>query len=104
MAILLPAVMEYNLDVLKEEYAKLYFYFVGEEEKRAEAMIYEVKKLREVLHEKTGLPITLKQANVKKDNFQEIAKKAINDGAIIVNPKDAKEEDIIRILEKAYDA
>ena len=48
------------------------------------------------------MPTKLSDVNVKKEDFEEIAKKALNDGAIIVNPKDAKKEDIIQILNNAF--
>ena len=109
MAILLPVVMEFNLDQIGDLYSKLYFYFVDEttylqtpKEKRATKTIEEIRKLRDCLKEKAGLPTTLQEVGVAKEQFVEIAKKAINDGAIIVNPKAANIEQIMEILEKAF--
>lgn len=109
MAILLPHCMRYNLDKLRENYSKLLLYIAGEEtfintprEERAEKVIETVEKLLQELNKETGLPIRLSDVNVKKEDFEEIAKKALNDGAIIVNPKEAKEEDIIKILNDAF--
>ena len=58
--------------------------------------------MKERLNKLTGLPITLKEAGVKEEDLSEVAKKAINDGAIIVNPKEARYEDVLNILKKAY--
>lgn len=109
VAIMLPYVMEYNLDKLEKEYAELLVYFVSEEEyvntpkeERAQRTIKEVKKLIEKLNKTAGLPTRLKDVKIEKEDLEKVAKIAINDGAIIVNPKQAKEKDIIKILEKAY--
>lgn len=109
VAIILPYVMEYNLDKLKNEYAELLICIISEEEyvntkkeKRAERTIEEIKKMIAKLNSIAGLPAKLRDAKVVKDDFEKVAKIAINDGAIIVNPKAVEEQDIIKILEKAY--
>lgn len=109
VAIVLPYVMEYNLDKLKNEYAELLIYIISEEEyvntkkeKRAERTIEEIKKMIAKLNTIAGLPAKLRDAKVVKDDFEKVAKIAINDGAVIVNPKAVKEQDIIKVLEKAY--
>ena len=105
ISILLPYVMEYNLDKCEENYAKLLFFFGTEEEymntpkeKRAEKLIEKVRNMINDLHEKTGLPNKLE---ISDEEIEKVAKTAINDGAIIVNPKKADYEDIIEILRKA---
>lgn len=108
ISILLPYVMEYNLDVLKEEYARIAVYTLPEEcinkseEERAVLLIGKVKSLIKKLNEETGLPKRLKDVKINKNDFEKIAQTSINDGAIIVNPKKADIIDIINILEKAY--
>ena len=109
VAIMLPYVMEYNLDKLKNEYAELLECVVPEEEyintnkeKRAERTIEEIRKIILKLHNTAGLPAKLSDVNVSKDDFEKVAQTAINDGAIIVNPKAAEKQDIIKLLEKAY--
>lgn len=109
VAIVLPYVMEYNLDKLKNEYAELLIYIISEEEyintkkeKRAERTIEEIKRMIAKLNTIAGLPTKLRDAKIVKDDFEKVAKIAINDGAIIVNPKVVEEQDIIKILEKAY--
>ena len=49
-----------------------------------------------------GLPTRLSEVGVKKDDLPKIARVAINDGAIIVNPVEASESDVLGILEKAF--
>ncbi len=48
------------------------------------------------------LPVRLRDCGVKPEDFPAIADKALNDGAMIVNPRKADKKDVIRILEKAY--
>lgn len=109
MAILLPHCMRYNLDKMRDNYSKLLLYIAGEEvfvntpkEKRAEKVIETIEDLLKTLNTEAGLPIKLSQVGVKKEDFEEVVKKALNDGAIIVNPKEAKREDILEILNNAF--
>lgn len=109
MNILLPYCMEYNMDKIGEEYGRILLYLAGEDvylntkkENRGERLVEIIKEMKEILNKLTGLPITLKEAGVKEADLSEVAKKAINDGAIIVNPKEARYEDVLNILKKAY--
>ena len=109
MGILMPHCMRFNLDKLEKEYAKLLLFIAGEEvylntpkEKRAETTIEYVEKILQQLNQLSGLPTKLSDVNVKKEDFDAIAKKALNDGAMLVNPKHVTYEDIIKILEAAY--
>lgn len=109
MNILLPYCMEYNMDKIGEEYGRILLYLAGEDvylntkkEIRGEKLVEIIKEMKEILNKLTGLPITLKEAGVKEADLSEVAKKAINDGAIIVNPKEARYEDVLNILKKAY--
>lgn len=109
MNILLPAGMIFNRKVCREEYAGLLLYLAGPEvyvqtpkEKRADRAITEVLRLRRRLHQLTGLPLTLKEAGVDPAKFPEVAGVALNDGAVIVNPRQVTYESVIRILEMCY--
>ncbi len=109
MSILMPPCMKFNKDKLKDEYAKLLLYIAGDEvyantpkERRADKTIEYVEKMLNELHELSGLPTKLSDANVKKEDFESIAKKALNDGAMIVNPKQVNFDDVIEILNSAF--
>lgn len=109
MSILMPHCMRFNKDKLENEYAKLLLYIAGEDvlintpkEKRADKTIEKIEELLKSLNNLAGLPIKLSDAGVQKEDFDKIAKKALNDGAMIVNPKFVIYDDIIDILEKAY--
>lgn len=109
MNILVPFCMKYNMDKIGEKYGEILLYLAGEEvylntpkDKRGEKTVKIIEEMKEKLNKLTGLPITLKEAGVKEDDLPEVAKKAINDGAIIVNPKEAGYEDVLEILKEAY--
>ena len=106
MSILMPHCMRFNKDKLEKQYAKLLLYIAGEEvlintpkEKRADKTI---ENLLNRLNKLSGLPTKLSDTGVKKENFDKIARKALNDGAMIVNPKQVTYDDVIEILNKAY--
>lgn len=110
MTILLPAVMKYNLDTCRERYGELLLYLAGPEiyaetpaGQRAERTIAFLTDLRQELSDLTGLPTTLTATGkVKKEDFDAVARTALNDGAIIVNPAQADYEDILAILEEVW--
>lgn len=109
MNILLPVGMMFNRKQCRETYGELLLYLAGPEvymktpaEKRADRTITEVIRLRKRLHQMTGLPITLKEAGADPALFPEVAKTALNDGAVIVNPRQVTYEAVIHILEVCY--
>ncbi len=109
MAILLPHVMRYNLEKCRESYAALLPHLVGMEQAmstpaacRAQAAIDAVVALGERLNAICGLPLTLQEAGVSRGDFEHVAQVAVNDGALIVNPRAADEQQIIGILNAAF--
>lgn len=109
MAILLPYGMIYNMEKVANLYGELLLPLAGSEvyattpkEERAGKSVEVVQNMLNYLAEKSGLPTRLKDVGVKKEDFNRIATTAINDGAVIVNQKEAEYKDVIRILEKAY--
>jgi alcohol dehydrogenase len=109
MAILLPYVMEYNQQKVDNLYAELLLPLAGAEvyayipkEKRSQASIDFVKEMNKKLNNICGMPITLSEAGVKKEQLAEIAEKSLNDGAMIVNPVDMNAEEVLNILNNAF--
>jgi alcohol dehydrogenase len=110
MAILLPHVMEYNLKECREYYSDILLYISSPEEyaatpkeKRAEGAISKVKALLYECKKEAKLPLTLSETGkVSTGDLGAVARGAVNDGAIIVNPTFADESDILNILRKAY--
>jgi alcohol dehydrogenase len=110
MSLYLPYVLEYNMDTNGERIADLLLYLAGAEvyaatpaSKRAQKTIEFIRGMRDTLFERTKLPRTLQETGkVQKSQLNEIAEKALDDGSIIYNPKEASLDDIKAILEKAW--
>lgn len=109
MTILLPHVMRYNLSHSAEAYAALLPWLVGADaamatpaDKRAEAAIDAIVALGRKLNAACELPLTLSAAGVCKDDFAKVAEFAVNDGALIVNPRAATEAQVLEILNAAF--
>lgn len=109
MTILLPHVMRYNLSHCGAAYAELLPWLVGADaamatpaDKRAEAAIDAVVALGRSLKKICDIPLTLKEAGVSTESFAKVAEVAVNDGALIVNPRAADEAQVIEILNAAY--
>ncbi len=109
MAILLPQVMRYNMERIAPAYGELLPELVGTEAalatpaaERGEAALAAVKSLGQQLAALCGLPLTLQAAGVSKDDFPQVARVAVNDGAMIVNPRAVDEEQVISILNAAW--
>lgn len=110
MSILLPHVMDYNLDACRPVYGHLLLHLAGPEvyvatpeAQRAEAAISLVRHFIASLHDVCGLPVTLQETGkVTEDQFAAVARTAISDGAILVNPKAAGIPEITEILKKAW--
>ena len=70
---------------------------------RAAAAIGTVDALRRRLHDACGLPVTLRDTGrVEKSAFEAVARTALDDGAMIVNPRQASFEQVLAILEKVW--
>ena len=110
MNLFLPYVLEYNKEVNGDKIADLLLPLVGPDlyaqtpaNQRADKAISTLLTMRDQLHTLTKLPRTLQETGkVSESQFAEIAEKALNDGSIIYNPKEANLEDLISILKKAW--
>ena len=109
MAILLPYVMKFNMDMLKNLYAELLLPIAGEKifietntKNRAMKTVETILLMNHSLNKLCGMPVKLCEAGVKEEQFEQIAKTSMNDGAMLPNPKELNEKDIINILKEAY--
>ena len=109
MAIILPVVMEYNFDKSSHYYAELLLPLAGDEvfaktpaSDRARRSIETIRNLNATLNRLCGLPVSLKEAGVEENQFEEIARTAIGDGSLIFNPEEVEFEDALEIVRKAY--
>jgi alcohol dehydrogenase class IV len=104
-AILLPFGMEFNLEAatprLAEVAAALGVDVVGRKldaESAARAGIAAVRKLSS----DCGLPSRLGQVSVSRDGFAEMAGDALGDAMMLSNPRQASEEEIVALYERAF--
>ena len=109
MTILLPHVMRYNMERCRTSYGELLPLFIGQEaaaavpsDRSGEATLEAIVKLEQELRELCGLPLTLHEAEVSKADFEQVAAVAVNDGALIVNPRAADRAQVMEILNAAY--
>lgn len=107
--IILPFGLEFNLSNVSDHIAGLLLPIAGGDiysrisaESRAKETIVEIRKFSARLGKLTGIPLTLKEAGVPKDKLELVAKVALNDGAIVFNPKPMNFDDALSILESAF--
>ena len=110
MSLLLPYVLEYNIDSIRDDLGALLPFLAGDEvaratppEDRARASIAAIRDLRDVIYESTELPRSLEESGkVDKSHFAKIAGLSVDDGALMFNPVEADRSDVLGILEKAW--
>lgn len=110
MAILLPYVMRYNENQLSDLYSRLLLHLAGPSvyastapERRAREAIHCIRRLAKRLHRLCALPLRLQDTGrVRAEDLPRVAQEAVNDGAIIANPKSIRTEDALNILCHAF--
>lgn len=108
MAILLPHGMAFNLEVAGDRYGELLLGLAGAEvyastprEERPAAAIEAVRAMMRTLHEQAGLPLTLGEAGVLPEQVPDIARAALNDGAMSMNPRQPTLDELTELLKGA---
>ena len=89
-------VLEYNLESIRGPLGELLLYLDGPDvyaatpaARRAEASISAIRRMRDALYKHCKLPRTLKETGrVTEDQLERIADVALDDGAIMFNPKE----------------
>jgi alcohol dehydrogenase len=110
MSVLLPYVLEHNLDARRRSIGELLVALGGVEQhartpepERAVAAIANVRSLRDGLFDKAKLPRTLRETGkVARDELPAIARMALDDGSVIMNPIEVRYEDALGVLERAF--
>ena len=109
MTILLPVCMRYNEEYAEEDYSELLLYLSDadtyastKKEDRTKKAISTVEDFITRIKGIAPIATKLSERGVKRSDFEEIAKRALNDGALIVNPRNADKDDILKILEEAF--
>ena len=110
MNLFLPYVLEYNKEVNGDKIAELLLPLAGADiyaqtpaHLRADKAIATILTMRDRLYALTKLPRTLRDTGkVAEAQRDEGAEKALNDGSIIYNPKEANLNDLKAILKQAW--
>lgn len=110
MNLFLPYVLEYNQSVNQAKITELLLYVAGADvyaatplAERSQRTIDTIYAMRDQLFDVAQLPRTLRETRkVSQDQFDDIANKALNDGSIIYNPKQATLDDLKAILNRAW--
>lgn len=110
MNLFLPYVLEYNKEVNGDKIAELLLPLAGADiyaqtpaHLRADKTIATILTMRDRIYSLTKLPRTLSETSkISESQLDEVAEKALNDGSIIYNPKEASLEDLKSILKKAW--
>lgn len=110
MNLFLPYVLEYNKEVNGDKIADLLLPLGGADiyaqtpaHLRADKTIATILTMRDRIYSLTKLPRTLRETGkISEAQLDEVAEKALNDGSIIYNPKEATLEDLKSILKKAW--
>ncbi|WP_291358600.1 MULTISPECIES: iron-containing alcohol dehydrogenase [Acinetobacter] len=110
MNLFLPYVLEYNKEVNGDKIAELLLPLAGADiyaqtpaHLRADKTIATILTMHDRIYSLTKLPRTLSETGkISEAQLDEVAEKALNDGSIIYNPKEASLEDLKSILKKAW--
>lgn len=110
MNLFLPYVLDYNKDVNGAKIADLLLPLAGADiyaqtpaAQRADKAIAYIRQMRDQLFEQTKLPRTLQETGkVTREQLNDVASKALDDGSIIYNPKEASLQDLLGILNQAW--
>ena len=106
-AILLPHGMVYNFDVCKQKYAAL-APLMGKDvsglslEDAARKAIEAVSGLGRQLSALGAIPIKLRDAGVAREILPMVAEAAVEDGAVVYNPREVEAEEILKHLKNAF--
>lgn len=109
MSMLLIPCMKFNLKTNAYLYGDLLLY-LGEKnlyastpkDQLCQVAIERIESLLKELNQKAKLPISLDFVDELKSHLDDIAERALNDGALIVNNQYATKKDILDILEGKY--
>ncbi|SDG92176.1 iron-containing alcohol dehydrogenase [Halanaerobium congolense] len=111
LSVLLPHGMFYNLkfDYCRNSYQDILIALEGRDkfietglEDRALIAVNAVVSILNELRSLTGIPVTLKEIGVKRNQFDDIVDKAMHNNAILNSAGQVKREDIKNILEAAF--
>lgn len=101
-AILLPEVIRYDIPVVTDKLQELAW---GLGHRSSGDIIAAGDKIQETLDsllEASQAPRNLRSIGVQRKDLPELARRALKDVCIVTSPREANEDDLLRILERAY--
>ncbi len=103
-AILLPTVMEFNGEVVYEDFREILTnaFHIDATNFTKEEVIKTFCECIKNLSADVGITQTIKDVGVKKEDFEMLAEKAMEDPCKPGNPRDVTKEDFVMLYEKAY--
>jgi len=101
-AVLLPYVMEFNLEVAKDKYAQLAPAFdIPADDHSAEELASAAHRAVCELSDRVGIPPCLRELGVEEDDLAWVAENALR-GSTLKNPRTPTKEDLLLLLEEAF--
>jgi len=101
-AILLPEVLKYDIPVVTDKLPEL-AWGLGHRMDGTHGSASEVVQERlAAMLDAAGAPRSLRSIGVKRDDLPELARRALKDVCIVTSPRQADEQDLLAILERAY--
>jgi len=101
-AALLPVVLRYDLPVVREKLPELAGALGFQVARDASGAKERAQDSIESLLDASGATRSLKSLGVNREDFPELARRATKDICLVTSPREADEEDLVAILEKAY--
>lgn len=103
-AILLPTVMEFNGEVVYEDFREIliHAFHIDAKDFTKEEVIKTFCETIKNLSYDVGITQTIKDVGVKEEDFEMLAEKAMEDPCKPGNPRDVTKEDFVELYKKAY--
>ena len=101
-AILLPEVIRYDIPVVTEKLQELAWGLGHRASGNISNASEMIQETLDSLLETSGAPRSLRSIGVLRKDLPELARQALKDVCIVTSPREADEEDLLRILERAY--
>lgn len=101
-AILLPEVLKYDIPVVTDKLPELAWGLGQGGDGSIGAASEIVQERLAAMLDAAGAPRSLRSIGVKREDLPELARRALKDVCIVTSPRQADEQDLLAILERAY--
>ncbi|HIJ82366.1 MAG TPA: iron-containing alcohol dehydrogenase [Desulfuromonadales bacterium] len=101
-AILLPEVIRYDIPVVTDKLQELAWGLGHRSSGDISGAGEKIQETLDLLLEASGAPRSLRSIGVLRKDLPDLARRALKDVCIVTSPREADEDDLLRILERAY--